>query len=71
MQEVAFGLSSRETLVVNAANANTGRATSIRYGPIVIDLHQNETMTIVQGDGIIDKKTESEVKEEPTLVASK
>ena len=53
MEEVAFGLSPRQTLVVNAANANTGRATSIRYGPIVLDLHKNETMSIIQGDGVI------------------
>jgi Icc-related predicted phosphoesterase len=67
MEEVAFGISPRETVVINAANANTGRATNIRYGPIVIDVHENEEMTIVQGDGIIDEKTASEGVEEPAL----
>ena len=59
-EEVAFGLSSRKTLVVNAANANTGRATSIKYGPIVLDIHRNETMTLVQGDSIIDEVVTTE-----------
>lgn len=80
---VSFGHSSRETLVVNAANANSGRANSIRYGPVVIDVHHhNDTMTIVQGDGIIndnvmeriedeeEHEVESEFKEESLVVAS-
>ncbi len=55
-EEAVFGLSSRKTLVVNAANANSGRANSIEYGPIVLDIHQNETMSLLQGDGIIDEE---------------
>ncbi len=64
-EKVSFGLSTRETLVVNAANANSGRANSIRHGPVVIDFHQDENMTIIQGDGIInDAKISDEASAE-------
>ena len=74
-EHVSFGKSSRETLVVNTANANSGRAHSIKYGPVVLDYHANETITVVQGDGIIDTDEmdgfkEEAVKEEAVLVSS-
>lgn len=74
-ETVSFGQSSRETLVVNTANANSGRAHSIKYGPVVLDYHSNETITVVQGDGIIDAEEEMDVvvedvvEEEPVLVS--
>jgi len=44
-----FGISPRETLVVNAANANSGRAAFIEHGPVVVDVHGlDETVEIVQ-----------------------
>lgn len=66
-EKVSFGLSSRETLVVNAANANSGRANSIRHGPVVIDFHQDENMTIIQGDGIINDAKIDEVSVESDI----
>jgi Icc-related predicted phosphoesterase len=63
-ETVSFGHSTRETVVVNAANANSGRAKYIKYGPVVLDFHKNETMTILQGNGIIDSKINEEEKEE-------
>lgn len=74
-ETVSFGQSPRETLVVNTANANSGRAHSIKYGPVVLDYHANETITVVQGDGIIDEEqtdvvVEDAVEEEAVLVSS-
>jgi Icc-related predicted phosphoesterase len=66
-ENVSFGLSSRETLVVNAANANSGRANSIKHGPVVIDFHPDEDMTIIQGDGIIDENSSNKMNEEMTV----
>lgn len=51
-EKVPFGLSSRETLVVNAANANEGRATGIQYGPVVLDIDGKGNVNVIQGDGI-------------------
>ena len=54
-EEVALGISQRETMIVNAANANSGRASSIEYGPLVLDFHkEDQSVTIVEGQGIID-----------------
>lgn len=38
----------RETLVINAANANPGRAEQIVYGPVVVDISSNSD------DGVMD-----------------
>jgi predicted phosphodiesterase len=48
---------SKETLVINAANANTGQATCIEHGPVVVDLQRsgeaggNTKAEIVHMDG--------------------
>jgi len=71
MKEVAFGLSSRETVIINASNANTGRATRIDKGPIVLDFnHHSETVSVVQGDGIIESEESETMNQEaiPSVV---
>lgn len=45
---------SRETLVINAANANPGRAHHLDYGPIVVDVPSDGRIT----DGSEDKRIE-------------
>ena len=63
-EDVALGISQRETMVVNAANANSGRASSIEYGPLVLDFHkEDQSVTIIEGQGIIDCDGEVESDE--------
>ena len=52
-KKVAFGLSPRETLVVNVANADAGRATRIDAGPVVLDIDADGNINMIEGDGII------------------
>ncbi|GFH58048.1 hypothetical protein CTEN210_14524 [Chaetoceros tenuissimus] len=54
----AFGLSPRETLVVNGANANEGRATHIEAGPIVLDIDTEGNIKYVEGDEAMTKQME-------------
>jgi len=56
-ETVAFGLSPRETLVVNTANANSGRASRIDAGPVVIDISAEGIVTMIEGEGIISEET--------------
>ena len=53
-QFVQFGISAKETLVLNASNANSGRATGIEYGPVVLDFDPkgNDEVKLLQGDAI-------------------
>ena len=63
---MSFGVSPRETLVINAANANSGRATHIASGPIVVDIDENGNLNFVEGEGIIgveQKNTEAGSKD--------
>ena len=65
-ESVSFGVSPRETLVINAANANSGRATHIASGPIVVDIDENGNLNFVEGEGIIgveQKNTEAGSKD--------
>lgn len=61
-ENVAFGLSMRETLVVNAANANTGMASYIKYGPVVVDIEPDGHVNIIQGEMITNISTDKEVE---------
>lgn len=70
----AFGLSPRETLVVNGANANEGRATHIEAGPIVLDIDTEGNIKYVEGDEAMTKQmeklgVESATKAEVEVVA--
>jgi Icc-related predicted phosphoesterase len=56
-EKVAFGLSSRETMVVNVSNANDGRATHIQYDPVVLDIDTNGNINVVQGERIQPEST--------------
>lgn len=56
-EKVTFGLSPRETLVVNAANANTGMASFIKYGPVVVDIESDGNITMVEGEMIMPNST--------------
>jgi Icc-related predicted phosphoesterase/uncharacterized protein (DUF1499 family) len=56
-EKVAFGISSRETLVVNAANANTGMASFIKYGPVVVDIEPDGKVTMIEGEMIMPNST--------------
>jgi Icc-related predicted phosphoesterase len=56
-EKVTFGLSPRETLVVNAANANTGMASFIKYGPVVVDIESDGNITVIEGEMIIPNST--------------
>ena len=63
-KSVQFGMTIKETLVVNASNANPGRATCIKYGPVVVDVDQtgNDEITLLQGEAIsIDSETTKEL----------
>ena len=53
-KSVTLGMSAKETLVLNASNANPGRATSIEYGPVVVDFDQtgNDEIKLLEGDSI-------------------
>lgn len=51
-EKLAFGLSSRETMVVNVSNANDGRATHIQYDPVVLDIDTVGNVNVVQGERI-------------------
>mmetsp|Transcript_12701 Transcript_12701/g.23811 ORF Transcript_12701/g.23811 Transcript_12701/m.23811 type:complete len:624 (+) Transcript_12701:83-1954(+) len=62
VENVAFGLTSRETMVVNVSNANDGRATRIQYDPVVLDIDTNGNINVVQGQGIQSKSSEQEQK---------
>ena len=56
-KNVAFGLSPRETLVINAANANTGMASFIKYGPVVVDIEPDGKVTMIEGEMIMPNST--------------
>ncbi len=62
-EKVAFGVSPRETLVVNAANADTGRATRIENGPIVIDIDSQGNLHFIEGQEIANAKDKVENRE--------
>jgi len=55
-ETVKFGLSPRETLVVNTANADEGRASRIDAGPVVIDISADGVVTMIEGEGIISEE---------------
>jgi Icc-related predicted phosphoesterase len=56
-ENVAFGLSPRETFVINAANANTGMASFIKYGPVVVDIESDGKVTMIEGEMIMPNST--------------
>jgi len=68
-QKVAFGLSPRETLVINAANADAGRATRIDAGPVVLDIDADGNINMIEGEGIIPTGTPTEEKKQVESVA--
>ena len=62
---VSFGsISPRETLCVNAANANSGRANRIAYGPVVMEIDEEGNPTLLQGDKIVEAREQSTESEE-------
>ncbi len=50
---------SRETLVINAANANPGRAHHLDYGPVVVDVSNESDIVEGSKDMRIERKTSS------------
>ena len=50
---------SRDTMVINAANANSGRAHHLEYGPVVVDISDES--------GVIDGKEDKRVERTNTL----
>jgi len=64
-EKVAFGsISPRETLCVNASNANSGRANRIAYGPVVMEIDEEGIATVLQGDKIVEAREQSTELEE-------
>ena len=49
-----FGISSRDTLIINASNANSGRANRIVHGPTVVDLDIHGNVNIVHVDDVVE-----------------
>lgn len=49
-----FGISSRDTLIINASNANSGRANRIVHGPTVVDLDIHGNVNIVHVDYVVE-----------------
>jgi Icc-related predicted phosphoesterase len=43
-----FGISTKETIIINASNANSGRAQRIDHGPIVVDMDVHGGVNIVR-----------------------
>jgi len=63
-----FGFSARETLVINAANANCGRARGIEHGPVVVDIDENNEIVVVDQEEKKEKVGGIEEEEEETAV---
>jgi len=59
VKKQAFGFTGKETLVVNAANANCGRATRIVHGPIVVDIDGENEIVIVEQESKAENTVES------------
>lgn len=59
----SFGFSPRETTIINAANADMGRATRIQNGPVVVDIDSNGNINVIEGSGILPSIEEEECRE--------
>jgi hypothetical protein len=50
---VKFGISTKETLIINASNANSGRANRIEHGPTVVDIDVHGGVNIVNSGEMV------------------